>query len=107
MHEYYKIARRTGGSTLKEALDKQTPLRGYRYSPFLCRMMRRVYLGLTKDNAPLQGWVTVFHTLIWKYILISYTSQTRSPQRTFRLLQNHGERPAQINCEPWSLRTSN
>ena len=32
-----------------------------------------IYLGLTKDNAPLKGWETVFHTLIWKFILIAYT----------------------------------
>ena len=32
-----------------------------------------VYLGLTKDNTPLKGWDTVFHVLIWKFVLIAYT----------------------------------
>ena len=39
MHDYYKIARQIGGATLKAALDRQTPLHGYRYSPSVCKMM--------------------------------------------------------------------
>ena len=34
-----KIVRQIGGATLKAALDRQSPLHGYRYSPSVCKMM--------------------------------------------------------------------
>lgn len=33
MHDFDKIARQTGGATLKASLDKQAPLHGIKYSP--------------------------------------------------------------------------
>lgn len=33
---------------------------------------KMAYLGVNKENGPLTGLVTVFHTLIWKLILIAY-----------------------------------
>ena len=39
MHDYYKITIQIGGATIKAALDGQTPLHGYRYSPSVCKMM--------------------------------------------------------------------